>query len=154
MRSCTLHYCKNSLENSFCRRNPRKMAMRYCRGCLVHLATVDLKRQFRLLLLPHEIFREFENSGARGPPQFLKNALRLHGQMKIFHVGSHQLWEALRELLQELRFSYCSSRGIFHSQNGNSYSENGISSSESCSENTLELSESSENGLFTPRAFS
>ena len=33
------------------------------------------------------------------------------------------------------------------------HSENGISYSESCSENTPELSESSENGLFTPRAF-
>ena len=31
--------------------------------------------------------------------------------------------------------------------------ENGISNSESCSKNTPELSESSENGLFTPRAF-
>ena len=40
-----------------------------------------------------------------------------------------------------------------HSEKGTSYSENGISKSESCSENTLELSESSENGLFTPRAF-
>ena len=40
-----------------------------------------------------------------------------------------------------------------HSENGILHSENGISHSESCSENTLELSESSENGLFTPRAF-
>ena len=37
-----------------------------------------------------------------------------------------------------------------HSKNGISYSENGISN---CSENTPELSESSENDLFTPRAF-
>ena len=40
-----------------------------------------------------------------------------------------------------------------HSENRISYSENGISNSESCSENTPELSEISENGLFTPRAF-
>ena len=40
-----------------------------------------------------------------------------------------------------------------HSENGILYSENGISNSESCSENTPELSESSENGPFTPRAF-
>ena len=40
-----------------------------------------------------------------------------------------------------------------HSENRISYSENGILNSESCSENTPELSESSENGLFTPRAF-
>ena len=32
--------------------------------------------------------------------------------MKIFHVGSHQFWESLRELLRELWFSYCSSREI------------------------------------------
>ena len=41
-----------------------------------------------------------------------------------------------------------------HSENGTSHSENGISNSESCSENTPELSASSENGLFTPRVFS
>ena len=40
-----------------------------------------------------------------------------------------------------------------HSENGILYSENGISNSESCSENTPELSQSSENGLFSPRAF-
>ena len=39
-----------------------------------------------------------------------------------------------------------------HSEKGISYSENGISNSESCSY-TPQLSESSENGLFTPRAF-
>ena len=36
---------------------------------------------------------------------------------------------------------------------GISYSENGISNPESCSENTPERSQSSKNGLFTPRAF-
>ena len=40
-----------------------------------------------------------------------------------------------------------------HSENGISHSENQFLNSESCSENTPELSESSENGLFTPRAF-
>ena len=40
-----------------------------------------------------------------------------------------------------------------HSENGISHSKNGILNSESCSEHTPELSESSENGLFTPRAF-
>ena len=50
---------------------------------------------------------------ARGDhPNSWKNAPRMHGQMKIFHVGSHQLRESLWELLQELRFSYCSSRGM------------------------------------------
>ena len=34
------------------------------------------------------------------------------GQMKIFHVGSHQFRESLRELLREFWFSYCSSRGM------------------------------------------
>ena len=40
-----------------------------------------------------------------------------------------------------------------HSENGISHSENRFLNSESWSENTPELSESSENGLFTPRAF-
>ena len=40
-----------------------------------------------------------------------------------------------------------------HSENGISHSKNHFLNSDSCSENTPELSESSENGLFTPRAF-
>ena len=32
--------------------------------------------------------------------------------MKIFHAGFHQFRESLRELLRELWFSYCSSRGM------------------------------------------
>ena len=40
-----------------------------------------------------------------------------------------------------------------HSENGISHSENYFLNSESCSENTLERSQSSENSLFTPRAF-
>ena len=40
-----------------------------------------------------------------------------------------------------------------HSESGMPYSENHLLNSESCSENTLELSESSESGLFTLRAF-
>ena len=36
----------------------------------------------------------------------------MEGQMKIFHVGFHQFRESLRELLRELWFSYCSSRGM------------------------------------------
>ena len=40
-----------------------------------------------------------------------------------------------------------------HSENGISHSENYFLNSESCSENTPELSQSSENGLLTPRAF-
>ena len=64
------------------------------------------------------------------------------GQVKIFQVGSHQFREWLRELLRERV-----------AQVVGCHAENGISNSESCSENTPELSESSANGLFTPRAF-
>ena len=46
-------------------------------------------------------------SGAKRPP---KMNPRMKGQMKIFHVGSHQFRESLRELLRELWFSHCSSR--------------------------------------------
>ena len=50
---------------------------------------------------------------ARGDhPNSRKNAPRMEGQMKIYHVGSHQFRESLRELLRELWFSYCSSRGM------------------------------------------
>ena len=50
---------------------------------------------------------------ARGDhPNSRKNAPRMLGQMKIFHVGSHQFRESLRELLREFWFSYCSSRGL------------------------------------------
>ena len=41
----------------------------------------------------------------------------------------------------------------WHSENGISHSENQSLNSESCSESTPELSESSEHGLVTPRAF-
>ena len=41
-----------------------------------------------------------------------KKTPRMEGQMKILHVGSHQFRESLRELLRELWFSYCSSRGF------------------------------------------
>ena len=48
---------------------------------------------------------------ARGDhPNSRKNAPRMEGQMKIFHVGSRQFRESLRELLRELWVSYCSSR--------------------------------------------
>ena len=40
-----------------------------------------------------------------------------------------------------------------HSDHGILHSENQFLNSESCSENTPELCDSSENGLFTPRAF-
>ena len=39
---------------------------------------------------------------AGNTPILEKNALRMQGQMKIFHVGSDQFRESLRELLQEL----------------------------------------------------
>ena len=45
-------------------------------------------------------------------PNSWKNAPRILGQMKIFHVGSHQFRESLRELLRELWLSYCPSRGM------------------------------------------
>ena len=73
---------------------------------------------------------------ARGDhPDSWRNASRMQGQMEIFHVGSHQLRESLRELLRELWFSYCSSREMIHSENGISHSENQVLNSESCSEN-------------------
>ena len=68
--------------------------------------------------------------------------------MKIFHVGSHQFGNRSGSCSENCGFCIAQVVGC-HSENGISYSGNGISNSESCSENTPELSESSENGLFT-----
>ena len=70
----------------------------------------------------------------------------MQGQKKIFRVGSQQFRESPRELLRELWFSH-------HSANGISHAKNYFQNSESCSENTPELSQSSENGLFTQSVF-
>ena len=71
-------------------------------------------------------------------------APRMPGQIKIFHMRAHQFRN---------RSGSCSeNRGFRIAQVVGCHSENGISNAESCSENTPELSESSENGLFTPRA--
>ena len=51
-------------------------------------------------------------SCARGPPQFSKKSSENRWANEIFHLGSHQFRESLRELLRELWFSYCSSRGM------------------------------------------
>ena len=92
-------------------------------------------------------------SCARDHPNSEKNAPRMKVQEKIF-----QGWVPINS---GNRSGSCSENCGFriaqvvrcHSENGISYSENEISNSESCSENAPELSESSENGLFTPRAF-
>ena len=78
------------------------------------------------------------------------------GANEIFWVGSQQFRESLRELLWELWFSHCSSREKPFPEWDFSLRELYeliFRNSESCSENTPELSQSSENGLFTPRAF-
>ena len=86
------------------------------------------------------------------PPQFLKKRSENGGANEFFFV-----WVPL---LSGNRSGSCSEISGFriaqvvgcHSENGILYSENGILNSESCSENTLELSESSENGPSAPRA--
>ena len=93
--------------------------------------------------------KKMKFSGARGLPQFLKKSSENAGANEDLSCGFPSipgiaLGVAPRNVAQVVR---C------HSENGISYSENGISNSESCSQNTPELSESSENGLFTPRAF-
>ena len=45
-------------------------------------------------------------------PNSWKIVPRMLVQMKIFHVGSHQFREVLRELLREFWVSYCTSRGM------------------------------------------
>ena len=105
----------------------------------------------------HTYHRDDDQQGggavARGPPQFLKkNAPRMQRQMKIF------MWVPINS---GNRSGSCSKNCCFriaqavrgHSENGISHSKNYFLNSKSCSENTPELSRSSENGLFTPRAF-
>ena len=106
-------------------------------------------------LTPHALVQLNVNFWHVGTTQFLKNAPRIQGQMKLFRVGSRQFRESLHWTKS------CSENCGFrvaqvvrrHSENRISYSENCFLNSESCSENALELSQSSENGLFTPRAF-
>ena len=89
-----------------------------------------------------------EALACRRPPQFLKKkAPRIHGQMKICHVGSGN------------RSGSCSENCGFriakvmrrHSKNGISHSENYSLNSESCSENTPELSQNSPRMAFSLR---
>ena len=77
--------------------------------------------------------------------------------LKIPHVDPHQFRESLREFLREFMFlallksvDAIPRMGFPHSEN---IMEDRFLKSESCSENTSELSESSEIGLFTSRTF-
>ena len=84
-----------------------------------------------------------------GTTPILEKTLReWMGQMKIFHVGSHQFRNRSGSCSENCGFRIAQVVGC-HPENGISYSENGISNSESCSEKTPERSQSSENGLFT-----
>ena len=51
-----------------------------------------------------------KSSEARGQPQFLKKRSENAGPNEIFHVGSQEFRESLRELLRELWFLHCTSR--------------------------------------------
>ena len=79
----------------------------------------------------------------------LQSVLRI--QITRFYVLRAGTTPILEKTLRECRGKWKSF--ICYSENGIFHSENHVLSSESCSENTLELSQSSENGLFTPRAF-
>ena len=90
---------------------------------------------------------------ARGNhPNSWKNAPRMLGQMKFFMWVPVNLGNHSGSCSENCGFRIAQVVGC-HSENGISYSENGISNSESCSQNTPERSQSSENGLFSPRAF-
>ena len=93
-------------------------------------------------------------SCARGPPQFSKKRSENGGANENLSFGfplipGIALGVAPRIMVLLLLKSWddIPRMKIFEFRNG-------ISNSESCSENTPELSESSENGLFPPRAFS
>ena len=77
------------------------------------------------------------------PPQFLKIRSKNTGANEILSCGccSENSWFRIAQVM------------TCHSENGISHSEDHFLNSESCSKNTPELSQSSENGLLTPRAF-
>ena len=87
-------------------------------------------------------------SGARGPPQFLKKRSENAGANENLSGGFAAIpGIAPRVAPRIVGFVLISFREwnfVFREWN--------FQLSESCSENTPELSESSENGLFTPRA--
>ena len=98
-------------------------------------------------------------SGAWGPPQFLKK--RSENAWATYYldfmwvpINSGNRSESCSEN-SEFRIAQVvrrhSENGISHS--GISHSENYFLNSESCSENTPERTQSSENGLFAPKAF-
>ena len=104
-------------------------------------------QNFNLFCLPTP------NSGVRGPPQFLIKTFReCRGKWKSFMEAP---------IFSRNRSGSCSENCGFriaqvvrrHSENGIFHSENDFLNSESSSENTPELSQSFENGLFTPREF-
>ena len=89
-------------------------------------------------------------SGARGPPQLSKkgseNACTIENLSCGFPINSGNRSGSCSE-------NFCSRITRSHSENGILHSESYFLNSESCSENAQESSQSSENGLFTSRAF-
>ena len=118
--------------------------------CSLDLFTVPRPSKTKTIL-GELIFGSVHNfhSGAREPPQFLKKSSENENISCGVPISGNRSAGSCPE---DCGFRIAQVVGC-HSENGNSYSENGISNSESCSEKIPELSESSENGLFTPRAF-
>ena len=91
---------------------------------------------------------ESQFSGARGPPPFLKKRSENAGANANLSCGFPSIPGITPGVAPRIVVFV-----LLKSWDAIPRMEFGISSSESCSENTPELSESSENGLFTPRAF-
>ena len=77
-------------------------------------------------------------------PVLEKNAPRMAGQIKIFHVVPINSGNRSGSCSENCGFRIAHVVGC--------HAENGILNSESCPENIPKLSKSSENGRFTPRA--
>ena len=71
----------------------------YIYHLLFFLGECSCRKEF-----PSETLKHFQQLLWRTgtTPILEKNAPRMHGQMKIFHAGSHQVRESLQELLREL----------------------------------------------------
>ena len=87
----------------------------YCKQ-IIALETAEIMLVLRPLraIASHELLHELlpqQTTIAATPLAESTSSPNSQLSMKIFHVGSHQYRESLRELLRELWFSYCSSPG-------------------------------------------
>ena len=96
-------FLEKNAPKRFTTQNSRPVIDRHSRKLLDFTFLNPKFRVHRRIFMLLKVWR------AETTPILGKNAPRTHGQMKIFHVGSHRFRESLQELLRELWFSNCTS---------------------------------------------